>query len=170
MPRLGCLFAFLHPVEIQDFPRLVRSRGRSGFSRGRWSAPTSQRERNVPKVMLKNGKSLEVPPGYTIAQALAAGGVPVGPDILAANVNGRSTDLSAPLTVDATLDPLRFDTAEGREIYRHSSTHHGASRERTFPPAQLTIGPALEDSFYYDFRLRSAVHARRPREHRATRS
>ena len=106
----------------------------------------------MPKVTLKTGKSFDVPPGYTIAQALAAGGIPVGPDVLAASVNGRPTDLSAPLTADATIDPLGFDTAEGREIYRHSSTHIMAQAvKELFPAAQLTIGPALEDSFYYDF-------------------
>jgi threonyl-tRNA synthetase len=106
----------------------------------------------VPKVTLKNGKSFDVPPGYTIAQALAAGGIPAGPEVLAASVNGRPTDLSAPLTADATIDPLGFDTAEGREIYRHSSTHIMAQAvKELFPAAQLTIGPALEDSFYYDF-------------------
>ena len=106
----------------------------------------------MPKVTLKSGKSFDVPPGYTIAQALAAGGIPVGPEVLAASVNGRPTDLSAPLTADATIDPLGFDTAEGREIYRHSSTHIMAQAvKELFPAAQLTIGPALEDSFYYDF-------------------
>ena len=106
----------------------------------------------MPKVTLKNGKSVDVPPGYTIAQALVAGGIPVGPEVLAASVNGRPTDLSAPLTADATIDPLGFDTAEGREIYRHSSTHIMAQAvKELFPAAQLTIGPALEDSFYYDF-------------------
>ena len=89
----------------------------------------------MPKVTLKNGKSFDVPPGYTIAQALAAGGIPVGPDVLAASVNGRPTDLSAPLTADATIDPLGFDTAEGREIYRHSSTHIMAQAVKELFPA-----------------------------------
>jgi threonyl-tRNA synthetase len=102
--------------------------------------------------MLKNGRSFEVPPGHTVAQALAAGGVAVGSDVLAASVNGKSTDLSAPLTGDATVEPLRFDSPEGREVYRHSSTHIMAQAvKELFPTAQLTIGPALEDSFYYDF-------------------
>src|SRR5690242_10869130 len=102
--------------------------------------------------MLKNGRSFEVPPGHTVAQALAAGGVAVGSDVLAASVNGKSTDLSAPLTGDATIEPLRFDSAEGREVYRHSSTHIMAQAvKELFPTAQLTIGPALEDGFYYDF-------------------
>src|SRR5689334_4593012 len=110
------------------------------------------RERFVAKVTLKNGKSFEVPSGQSVAQALAAGGITVGPDLLAATVNGASTDLSAPLSHDATVEPLRFDSVEGREVYRHSSTHIMAQAvKELFPTAQLTIGPALEDSFYYDF-------------------
>jgi threonyl-tRNA synthetase len=102
--------------------------------------------------MLKNGRSFEVPPGHTVAQALAAGGVNVGRDVFAATVNGKATDLSTPLVGDATLEPLRFDSAEGREVYRHSSTHIMAQAvKELFPSAQMTIGPALEDSFYYDF-------------------
>ena len=89
--------------------------------------------------MLKNGRSYEVPSGHTVGEALAAGGVIVGSDVLAATVNGKSTDLSAPLTGDAILEPLRFDSADGREIYRHSSTHIMAQAvKELFPTAQLT--------------------------------
>jgi threonyl-tRNA synthetase len=79
-------------------------------------------------------------------------GIPLGSDILAAKVNGTVVDLSSPLSEDATIEPLRFDSLEGREVYRHSSTHLMAQAvKELFPTAQLTIGPALEDSFYYDF-------------------
>ena len=106
----------------------------------------------MPKITLKNGSSYEVPAGQTVAQALVMAGVPVGPDLLAATVNGHATDLSAVLTSDSTIEPLRFDSPEGREVYRHSSTHIMAQAvKELFPTAQLTIGPALEDSFYYDF-------------------
>ncbi|NOU11565.1 MAG: threonine--tRNA ligase, partial [Nitrospira sp.] len=61
-------------------------------------------------------------------------------------------DLSCSLSESSILEPLRFDSAEGREVYRHSSTHLMAQAvKELFPSAQLTIGPALEDSFYYDF-------------------
>ena len=61
-------------------------------------------------------------------------------------------DLSHPLSEDSTIEPIRFDSPEGREVYRHSSTHVMAQAvKELFPTAQLTIGPALEDSFYYDF-------------------
>ena len=104
------------------------------------------------KIEVKDGPRGEVPPGQTVAAALSALGIPLGPDILAARVNGAVSDLSRPLLEDATLEPLRFDSQEGREVYRHSSTHIMAQAvKELFPTAQLTIGPALEDSFYYDF-------------------
>ena len=47
---------------------------------------------------------------------------------------------------------MTFATPEGKEVYRHSSTHIMAQAvKEVFPSAQLTIGPALEESFYYDF-------------------
>ena len=104
------------------------------------------------KITIKGGSSGNLPDGQTVATALSSLGVPVGQDILAAKVNGQTVDLSRPLSEDAVLEPLRFDSAEGREVYRHSSTHLMAQAvKELFPTAQLTIGPALEDSFYYDF-------------------
>ena len=106
----------------------------------------------MPKVILEHGKTVDVAQGQTVAQALSTAGIPIGPDVLAATVNGQGTDLSAVLTADATIEPLRFDSAEGREVYRHTSTHIMAQAvKELFPTAQLTIGPALEDSFFYDF-------------------
>jgi threonyl-tRNA synthetase len=72
--------------------------------------------------------------------------------ILAAKINGEPMDLSRLLDHDASIEPLTFESAEGREVYRHSSTHIMAQAvKEVFPTAQLTIGPALEDGFYYDF-------------------
>ncbi|MBI3356117.1 MAG: threonine--tRNA ligase [Nitrospirae bacterium] len=104
------------------------------------------------KITMKDGRSRNLPDGQTVAAALSLLGVSVGQDILAAKVNGQMVDLSRPLSEDGVLEPLRFDSAEGREVYRHSSTHLMAQAvKELFPTAQLTIGPALEDSFYYDF-------------------
>jgi threonyl-tRNA synthetase len=104
------------------------------------------------KITLKDGRSGDLPRGQTVEAALSSLGVRVGRDVLAAKVNGQVVDLSRPLTDDAVLEPLGFDSAEGREVYRHSSTHLMAQAvKELFPTAQLTIGPALEDSFYYDF-------------------
>jgi len=108
--------------------------------------------RQVMKITLKDGSSRDIPAGQTVGSALSALGLTLGPDILAAKVNGRTVDLSSTLTEDAELTPLQFGSAEGREVYRHSSTHIMAQAvKEVFPTAQLTIGPALEDGFFYDF-------------------
>jgi threonyl-tRNA synthetase len=73
-------------------------------------------------------------------------------DILAAKVNGTLVDLATALQDDAVVEPVTFASPEGKEVYRHSSTHIMAQAvKEVFPSAQLTIGPALEDTFYYDF-------------------
>jgi len=104
------------------------------------------------KITLKDGTFRDVPAGQTVGEALSVAGVALGPDIIAAKVNGMIVDLSRELREDALVEPLRFDSPDGREIYRHTSTHVMAQAvKELFPTAQLTIGPALEDSFYYDF-------------------
>ncbi|MCP9446645.1 MAG: threonine--tRNA ligase [Nitrospira sp.] len=104
------------------------------------------------KITVKDGSTGDVRTGQTVGTALSALGVPVGIDVVAARVNGSVVDLSTPLREDAIIEPLRFDSPEGREVYRHSSTHIMAQAvKELFPTAQLTIGPALEDGFYYDF-------------------
>ena len=105
----------------------------------------------VMKISVKDGLSGEIQTGETVGDALSKLGV-AGQDILAAKVDGAVVDLSNPLSGSSVVEPLRFDSAEGREVYRHSSTHIMAQAvKELFPSAQLTIGPALEDSFYYDF-------------------
>ncbi|PHX91368.1 MAG: threonine--tRNA ligase [Nitrospirae bacterium] len=104
------------------------------------------------KITLKDGGSRDIPTGQTVGSALSALGLTLGSDILAAKVNGQMRDLSSILTEDAEVVPLLFDSAEGREVYRHSSTHIMAQAvKEVFPTAKLTIGPAIEDGFFYDF-------------------
>jgi threonyl-tRNA synthetase len=103
------------------------------------------------KISVKDGPSGDIQTGVTVGGALCDLGV-VDRNILAAKVDGAVVDLSCSLSESSILEPLRFDSAEGREVYRHSSTHLMAQAvKELFPSAQLTIGPALEDSFYYDF-------------------
>ena len=103
------------------------------------------------KISVKDGPSGDIQTGVTVGGALSELGVS-GQDILAAKVGGAVVDLSSTLSGNSVVEPLRFDSAEGREVYRHSSTHLMAQAvKELFPSAQLTIGPALEDSFYYDF-------------------
>ncbi len=104
------------------------------------------------RVTHPDGTSRVVPAGLTAQEALAQAGLPAGSDVVAVKVAGTPRDLDVRLTEDTTLEPLTFDSPEGREVYRHSSTHIMAQAvKEVFPTAQLTIGPALEDGFYYDF-------------------
>ena len=103
-------------------------------------------------ITLPDGTRKQVPTGCTVRDALTPQGGRLDGKILAAKVNGAPMDLFHALEHDATVEPLTFESAEGREVYRHSSTHIMAQAvKEVFPTAQLTIGPALEDGFYYDF-------------------
>ena len=103
-------------------------------------------------ITLPDGTRKQVPTGCTVRDALTPPGGRLDGKILAAKVNGAPMDLFHALDQDATVEPLTFESAEGREVYRHSSTHIMAQAvKEVFPTAQLTIGPALEDGFYYDF-------------------
>ena len=103
-------------------------------------------------ITLPDGTRKQVPAGCTVREALTPEGGRLDAKVLAAKINGEPMDLSRPLEQDATIEPLTFESAEGREVYRHSSTHIMAQAvKEVFPTAQLTIGPALDDGFYYDF-------------------
>ncbi|HSE57422.1 MAG TPA: threonine--tRNA ligase, partial [Nitrospiraceae bacterium] len=103
-------------------------------------------------ITLPDGSRRQVPTGCTVQDALAQAGASLDQRVLAAKVDGRPVDLSARLTKDAAIEPLTFDSPDGREVYRHSSTHIMAQAvKEVFPTAQLTIGPALDEGFYYDF-------------------
>ncbi|MEP6887834.1 MAG: threonine--tRNA ligase [Nitrospirales bacterium] len=101
-------------------------------------------------ITLPDGSHRSVPAGSRVADILRDD--KNASDILAAKVNGTLVDLATALQDDAVLEPVTFASPEGKEVYRHSSTHIMAQAvKEIFPSAQLTIGPALEDTFYYDF-------------------
>ncbi len=72
---------------------------------------------------------------------------------VAAKVNGEICDINTPLTTDATLELIKLDTDDGLEILRHSCAHlmAHAVKEIWGDKVQVTIGPAIENGFYYDF-------------------
>jgi threonyl-tRNA synthetase len=71
---------------------------------------------------------------------------------IAARCDGRVIDLSRPIGGDCELAPVAPETAEGLDVIRHSTAHLLAQAvKRLFPEAQVTIGPVIEDGFYYDF-------------------
>ncbi len=73
---------------------------------------------------------------------------------LAVKINGRLSDLKALETIKEhdTVEAVTFDSEEGKNIYRHSTSHVMAHAvKRLFPEARVAIGPAIQDGFYYDF-------------------
>jgi threonyl-tRNA synthetase len=72
--------------------------------------------------------------------------------VVAVKVNGQSRDLSSPLETQAELEPIYIDSDEGLEVLRHSTSHVMAEAVKAlFPGVKVTIGPAVQDGFYYDF-------------------
>ena len=73
-------------------------------------------------------------------------------DIVAARVNGKVVDLSRALTEDASVEPVHAESRDGLEVVRHSTAHLMAMAvQALFPGTQVTIGPVIEDGFFYDF-------------------
>ncbi len=104
------------------------------------------------QISFPDGSSQEFPQGVSAGEALEKlpGGLPDG--TFAVNVDGIPKDWAVTLHDDSTLEPVTFFSEEGKEIYRHSSTHIMAQAvKECFPTAQLTIGPAIEQGFFYDF-------------------
>ncbi|MCP4667186.1 MAG: threonine--tRNA ligase [Deltaproteobacteria bacterium] len=71
---------------------------------------------------------------------------------VAVKVNGEARDLSSSIDSQADLEPVYPDSGEGLEILRHSASHVMAEAvKELFPGVKVTIGPAIENGFYYDF-------------------
>ena len=73
-------------------------------------------------------------------------------DIVSARINGRPVDLNTPLNNDSAIEWITVSSPEGLDILRHSTSHLMAQAVRElYPDVKITIGPAIEDGFYYDF-------------------
>ncbi|PID27647.1 MAG: threonine--tRNA ligase [Candidatus Cloacimonadota bacterium] len=69
-----------------------------------------------------------------------------------AEVNGKLVDMDSAITEDAAIKLFSFDSPEGKEVYWHSSAHLMAQAvQELYPDVKVTIGPAIENGFYYDF-------------------
>ena len=103
-------------------------------------------------VTLADGRRATVPAGTPARDAMRAAGANDLKDAVAAQVNGSVVDLYRPLREDSTVAPVAAGSAEGTDVLRHSAAHLMAQAvKRLFPETQVTIGPVIEDGFYYDF-------------------
>ena len=104
------------------------------------------------KILLKDQSSVELPEGST-AKDLADQLKMNSPNqALAASINGITRDLSTPLQNNDQVIFWNFDDKEGKDVYWHTSAHVLAQAVlRLYPDAKPTIGPPIENGFYYDF-------------------
>jgi len=101
------------------------------------------------KITLKDKSKKEYKEGITGKEIVSDLGLK---DILVMKVNGVVFGLDTKITKDSDLEFLTFKEPEGRDVFRHSAAHVLAHAvKRVFPKTKLTIGPAVEDGFYYDF-------------------
>lgn len=100
------------------------------------------------------GESTDIASGCTVAEAIKSlCSSKVRKNSVAAKVNGILVDLSTTISDDAVLEPVSIDSAEGLIVLRHSAAHIMAQAVIDIfgQEVQVTIGPAIEDGFYYDF-------------------
>ncbi len=105
-------------------------------------------------VRLPDGSARELPSGSTSLDLASSIGRRLAEDAVAAVVDGQETDLTAQLNDGSEVSIITADSDRGRHVLRHSTAHVLAQAvTRLFPGATFSVGPAIEDGFYYDFDL-----------------
>ena len=109
----------------------------------------------MPVVTLPDGSKREYPQPLTVADIAASIGPGLAKSALAGRLDGRLVDTSHRIDADAQLAIVTDKDADGVEIIRHSTAHLLAyALKELIPEAQVTIGPVVENGFYYDFACR----------------
>ncbi|MFN9185025.1 MAG: TGS domain-containing protein, partial [Betaproteobacteria bacterium] len=103
-------------------------------------------------VQLPDGSKRSFERPVSVAEVAAAIGPGLAKAALAGRVDGRLVDVSHVIDRDAQLAVVTDKDADGLDIIRHSTAHLLAyAVKELFPEAQVTIGPVIENGFYYDF-------------------
>ena len=104
----------------------------------------------MAQVQLQNGKTIEIQDGKTLLDVVAQLNGKSKP--VAAKINGTLKDLRTIVTGTAQVELVSFDSPEGKDVFWHSASHLMAQAvKRLFPEVKVSIGPAIETGFYYDF-------------------
>ncbi|MEX1073691.1 MAG: TGS domain-containing protein, partial [Burkholderiales bacterium] len=106
----------------------------------------------MPNITLPDGSVKSFPGPVTVAEVAQSIGAGLARAALAGKLDGRLVDTSARIERDARLAIVTDRDPEGLEILRHSTAHLLAQAvKELYPEAQVTIGPVIENGFYYDF-------------------
>lgn len=103
-------------------------------------------------ITLPDGSQREFPGPVTVAEVAASIGAGLAKAALAGKVDGKIVDTSYQMTANSALSIITAKDADGLEVIRHSTAHLLAyAVKELFPDAQVTIGPVIENGFFYDF-------------------
>src|SRR5690349_15828595 len=106
----------------------------------------------MPVITLPDGSQKKFDDAVTVAQIAASIGSGLAKAALAGKVNGKLVDTFYLVDNDADVRIITDREQEGLEVIRHSTAHLLAHAVKLlFPTAQVTIGPVIENGFYYDF-------------------
>ncbi|BCK87729.1 threonine--tRNA ligase [Sideroxyarcus emersonii] len=106
----------------------------------------------MPVITLPDGSQRSYPNPVTVVEVAQSIGAGLARAALAGKVDGKLVDTSHLISVDATLAIITDKDADGLDMIRHSTAHLLAyAVKELFPEAQVTIGPVIENGFYYDF-------------------
>src|SRR5690349_12567097 len=103
-------------------------------------------------ITLPDGSRREFPGPVTVAEVAASIGAGLAKAAIAGKVDGKVVDTAYTVDRDAPVSIITAKDADGLEVIRHSTAHLLAyAVKELFPDAQVTIGPVIENGFYYDF-------------------
>jgi threonyl-tRNA synthetase len=106
----------------------------------------------MPKITLPDGSSRQFDSAVTGSDVAASIGAGLAKAAVAVRVDGAPWDLGRPIEDDVALEILTRDSDDGLELLRHDAAHVLAEAvKELWPDTQVTIGPAIENGFYYDF-------------------
>jgi len=101
-------------------------------------------------VTFADGNAVDVLPGIRVVELAASAGAK---NLVAAKIDGQLVDLNRIIDKDCTVEWISPESAAGLDVLRHSSAHLMAQAVQSlFPGTQVTIGPTIDDGFYYDFK------------------
>ncbi len=102
-------------------------------------------------ITFPDGSTREFEAGVTPLQIAESISPRFAADVLAAKINGQDRDISLPINEDASIELFKWDDAEGKHAFWHSSAHLLAEAlQELYPGVKFGIGPAIENGFYYD--------------------
>ncbi len=109
-------------------------------------------------VRLPDGKQIEIEPGQKARDVAEIIGPRLARDAIVAKLNGQLVDLDAPLDGGGDFEIVTKDSPEGLYVLRHSTAHAMAQAiTELYPGSKLTIGPPIEDGFYYDIEVAGRI-------------